>query len=111
MNDQEIRKVHRRILYKSYREFYYAGDLEIVNGVIKTKCGAEANYVNDMKFMLERLESDIWRVKDEFDNIIIMNAYRLPQDTTIKKYPCLIEFFGELVEGARMVFTHEVRYE
>lgn len=111
MNKQEIRHAHRRILYNAYKDFFYAGDLEILNGFVKTTSGEEANYINDLKFMIQRLECDIWRINNEFENIIIMNAYRLPEDTTIEKYPCIIEFFGELVDGARMVFTHEVRYE
>lgn len=107
--DQEVRKAHNKIFYNAYREFYYNNELNIIDGVIKCT-GNEALYVNDIKFMIERLHTDRWVLKDEFDNIILMNAYRLPKDETISTYPCIVEFDGEL-EGCCMNFTYRVIYE
>lgn len=104
--NQDVRVAHNRILYNAYKEAYYDGDIDIHDGFI-VAYNEEALYINDMKFVLERLDVDDWVVNSEFDNIIIMNAYRLPFDHTIVNYPCIIRFYGEL-DGGRMVFTHEV---
>lgn len=107
--DQEVRKAHNKILYNAYREFYYNNELNIVGGVIKCT-GDEALYVNDIKFMIERLHTDRWIIKDEFENIILMNAYRLPIDRTITTYPCIIEY-DDILNGGCMHFTYRVIYE
>lgn len=105
-SNQAVRAAHNRILYNAYKEAYCVGELIIHDGFI-VAYNDEALHINDMKFVLERLDVDDWVVNSEFDNIIIMNAYRLPVDYTIVNYPCIIRFHGEL-DGGRMVFTHEV---
>lgn len=107
--DQNIRMSHNKILYQAYKEFYFNGELDINDGYI-ISVGNEELYINDIKFIIDRLDVDRWLIKDEFDNIIIMNAYRLPQDENIIKYPCIIEFHGHLNGGA-MKFTHDVIYD
>lgn len=105
-SDQGVRRIHNRLLYRVYKEAYQNGELTISDGFYICY-GDESLHFNDIKFVLQRLDVDRWVVGDEFDNMVIMNAYRLPCDYNINSYPCIIEFDGTL-DGGRMTFTHKV---
>jgi|SRR5690606_33852719 len=89
--------------FHSYKEFYNNGDIHVKDGYIQFN--DDELIFHGIKFYVERNDIDIWTCKDEFELILIMNAYKLPLIQT-DSYPCKIEFIEHYYSNTQCKFTY-----